>query len=29
MMTNMICIGTLMMIDRASKARRGSGGLSG
>jgi rod shape determining protein RodA len=28
MMTNMICIGTLMMIDRASKARRGSGGLS-
>jgi rod shape determining protein RodA len=28
MMTNMICVGTLMMVDRASKARRGSGGLS-
>jgi rod shape determining protein RodA len=28
MMTNMICFGTLMMIDRSSKARRGSGGLS-
>jgi len=28
MMTNMICIGTLMMVDRASRARRGSGGLS-
>jgi rod shape determining protein RodA len=28
MMTNMICFGTLMMVDRASKARRGSGGLS-
>ena len=28
MMTNMICVGTLMMVDRASRARRGSGGLS-
>jgi rod shape determining protein RodA len=29
MMTNMICFGILMMVDRASRARRGSGGLSG
>ena len=28
MMTNMICIGTIMAVDRWSKARRGSGGLS-
>jgi len=28
MMTNMICVGTLMMVDRASRARRGSGELS-
>jgi rod shape determining protein RodA len=29
MMTNMICVGILMMVDRASRARRGTGGLSG
>ena len=28
MMTNMICIGTLMMVDRWSRAARGGGGLA-
>lgn len=28
MMTNMICIGTIMAVDRWTKARRGGGGLS-